>query len=296
VLYDNSKDSDGDILTDKWISKCDTIKILNPLSSKAFFYFPQLSDAGQLKIKLVVNDGHLSDSVTKEISLAKPTLARLYGLGIDLKEEHSNNVDYNWYYDQMNSGRYASINCGPASVTMAIKWAKKDFDKTPEDARNSYRSNGGWWYTDDIINYLNQYSINNYTIRIDQINSIRDEINSGNIAILCLDMYFIRSQKKDKWHIDKFYSAKSTGWGHFIVIKGYKKVDDEIYFQAYDPYSIGMKYKNDTLKGIDRYYRSEELYSAISSWWSYAIIISKSSLKGSNYGVDVSKIIHKSGL
>ena len=42
------------------------------------------------------------------------------------------------------------------------KWlSKKDFNKTSEDARNTYRSTGGWWYTDDIINYL---AINNLKV------------------------------------------------------------------------------------------------------------------------------------
>jgi hypothetical protein len=38
-----------------------------------------------------------------------------------------------------------------------------------------------------------------------------------------------------------------------------------------------------------------DLNTAVSKWWKYAIIISKSTLKSSNPKVDVQKIIHKSG-
>lgn len=296
VLHDDSKDADGGLLKPSWISMCDTIKIISPNSSSAYFNFPKLLNATQLKIKLVVHDGQSSDSILKNITLPKPTLERNYGLGINLNTGHSNNVNYNWYYDQVKSGSFANVNCGPSSVTMAIKWTNANFNKTPEDARNTYRSSGGWWYTSDIINYLNQYSINNCTISINQIDLIQGQINSGNVVILCLDMYYIRNQAKDKWHTDKFYSANNKGWGHFIVVKGYKIVDDKVYYEAYDPYSYGMKYSNDTLKGVNRYYRSQDLDSAVVNWWSYAIIVSKSKLKSANLGVDVSKIIHKSGL
>ncbi len=295
-LIDQSKDFNGGVLTYKWISMCDSIKIINPFSSYAYFNLPELSDTGQLKIKLVIDDGHLSDSIIKAIVLPKLTLERLYGLGTNMEAKHCNDVNYNWYLDQMNSGTYASINCGPTSVTMAIKWVNKSFNKTPEDARNTYRSTGGWWYTTDIINYLNIYSINNFTIDLGQVDSLQNQINSGNIVILCLDMYYIRNQEKDKWHVDKFYSASNKGWGHFIVIKGYKKVDNEVYYQTYDPYSMGVKYNNDTLKGLDRYYRSEDLDSAVVNWWKYAIIVSQNNLKVSNYGVDVNKITHKWGI
>jgi hypothetical protein len=296
VLSDNSKDIDGDVLTYKWVSMCDTIILTSNLYSSTSFNIPYLQDPKQLKIKHIVSDGRLSDSIIKEITIPKTSLERAYGLGINLESEHTNNVNYNWYYDQMYSGTYAAVNCGPTSVTMAIKWAKKDFNKTPEDARNTYRSSGGWWFTNDIINYLNQFSINNYTINIVQIDSIQSHIDLGNIAILCLDMYYVRSQTENKWHVDKFYYTNKKGWGHFIVIKGYKVVDDEIFYEAYDPNDYGSKYSNGFLKGQDRYYRSRDLDSAVVNWWNYAIIVSKSNLKSLNCGVDINKIIHKSGL
>ena len=56
-----------------------------------------------------------------------------------------------------------------------------------------------------------------------------------------------------------------------------------------------MRYDNDTLKGINRYYRSEDLNRVVNGNWPYEIIVSKSQSKGSNSGVDVNKLIHKTG-
>ena len=120
-LNDNSKDIDGDILTYKWVSMNDTIIITNTISSSAYFNLPSLQYPMQFKIKHIVSDGNQSDSLIKEIILPKSTIDRTYGLGKVLENYCSNNVSYNWYYDQMNSGTYSSVNCGPTSVTMAMK-------------------------------------------------------------------------------------------------------------------------------------------------------------------------------
>lgn len=290
-----STDGDGDTLTCKWVSMCDTIKIINPNANLAYINLPALLDSAELNIKLIVQDGLLSDSISKKITLPKKTFERIYGLGKKLVEEHSNNVNYSWYFDQGNTGVFSFTNCGPSSVSMAIKWANQNFDKRPEDARNVYHPNGGGWNTLDIINYLNFYSITNYTIAITQINDIKSEISMGNIVILCLDMFYIRYQAEDAWHVDKFYTANTTGWGHFIVIKGYKAVDKELYYEVFDPFSCGATYYTGKLKGEDRYYRMLDLNSAVLNWWKYAIIISKSTVKSSNPKVDVQKIMHKPG-
>ncbi len=294
-LKSTSIDVDGDQLTYEWISTDDRVEIHNPYAANSYFSLPELSDTQRVAIQLIVTDEHSSDSVTKHITLPKTTEERLFGLGVNLKYAHCNNVNYDWYLDQMNTGIYSYVNCGPTSVTMALKWVDSDFDKTGEDARNTYRSSGGWWYTDDIINYLNRYSANNFTINITHIDSVKSQIDIGNIAILCLDMYYIRFQSIPSWHIDKFYPTSNKGWGHFIIIKGYKVVDHITYYEVYDPFSMGDRYSDHTLKGMDRYYRSEDLNRAVLYWWKYAIIVTKSSSKSAIFGVDTDDIIHMPG-
>jgi len=106
-------------------------------------------------------------------------------------------------------------------------------------------------------------------------------------------MNYIRISRNDQWHSDKFYN-NNVG-GHFIILKGYKLVDHELFFEVYDSNSFGTVYNDRSLKGKDRYYRFSDLDKATSIWWDYAIIVSRESSK-SPIGVDTKKIIHKYGI
>ncbi|MBN1180937.1 MAG: hypothetical protein JXB49_01530 [Bacteroidales bacterium] len=294
-LINNSTDIDGDSITLKYNSLCDTIEIINSAGENAHFLLPDPLTENILSVKLLVSDGEYSDSIIKEIPLPESTIERSYGLGINPESCKSNNVSYNWYMDQKFTGTYYYENCGPTSVTMAIKWVDENFEKTPEDARNTYRYLGGWWYTNDITNYLDLYSVDNKTIRLQTMNVLQEELDDENIAILCLDMYYIRSEDKTKWHIDKFYNANTEGWGHFIVVKGYKIVDGKTFFEVYDPYSMGICYNDEMPKGKDRYYRSEDLNTATDIWWDYAIIVSRDGFVKSGEILNIDQIEHKPG-
>jgi hypothetical protein len=200
-------------------------------------------------------------------------------LGHFIKSSVSLDRSYDWYIDQSTSGQYASLNCGPASVTMAIKWADESFTKTAQDARQTYESNGGWWYTQDIDSYLSDNQIDHAIIALNDTAAIaRDiiihQLDKNQIVILCLDMNYVRSASDLKGRIDKFYPT-TPNWGHFIVLKGYFKVDSRIYFEAYDPYSFGLKNSDNSLKGTNRSYRYEDLSAATQIWWNYAFVIAK---------------------
>ncbi|MGD2033469.1 MAG: hypothetical protein PVF73_00320 [Bacteroidales bacterium] len=294
-LTSRSDDPDGDVLTQQWtISPASVVPDDNDDVS-VIIHLPDASEPTEITVGLKVCDGLLCDSVSRDMELPAMTEARKWGLGRELEYELSNNTAYEWYMDQMNTGPFSGINCGPTVVTMAIKWVDQAFDETPEDARNTYRPEGGWWYTSDIINYLNLYDVNNYTIGIPHCDSLAAELEDGNIFILCLDMYYLSLSLADEWHVDKFYAANTVDWGHFILIKGYKRVDDKILYETYDPYSFGDCYADQTLKGRDRYYRSEELDVATNIWWDYAIVVSPNEVKGSK-GVKTEEIGHNYGI
>jgi hypothetical protein len=283
-----SSDPDNDLLVYQWHSNEPTVIIKNADKQSAYFTIPQLTENKTITITLIVNDGEFKDSSSVNIDLLANYYIKTWGLGNVLNAELSNNRDYEWYLDQMNTGTYASVNCGPTSTTMAIKWYNKDFPKTPADARNAYRSTGGWWYTSDIVNYLNDNGVNNRTINLTSIDLLKNELNAGNIIILCLDMYYITYNGNGEIRKDKFYTTTNTGWGHFIVIKGYKEVDNITYYEVYDPNSYGRKYSDTSLKGKNRYYSATDLNTATNVWWDYAIVITKSTVKSK--GLDIREI------
>lgn len=203
-----------------------------------------------------------------------------WGMGQFLKQSLAEDVSYEWYIDQSTTGTYAAVNCGPTSVTMASKWSDPNFSKTPLDARNTYRSGGGWWYTDDVDNYLSANGIPHAIIPLGAnatgtMQDLVQVLNKNEIVILCIDMNQMRAAGQDAYHVDKFYST-TPDWGHFFVVKGYEVVDGETYFQIYDPFSFGQtNADNGKLKGRDRFYRYEDVAAATSVWWNFAFVVAK---------------------
>jgi len=200
-----------------------------------------------------------------------------WGLGHFITTSVASDRNYEWYYDQGNTGTYSGINCGPTSATMAVKWADQSFSHTPEEARNKYLENGGWWSTYDVDSYLTDYSIPHAIIPLGSSavttrDILKEQLDSGRIAVACIDMNYVRSSANDSYRTDKFYKT-TPQWGHFFVIKGYQQVDDEFYFQIYDPYSFGLGNDDGTLKGRNRFYRFDDVFSATDNWWKYVYIV-----------------------
>lgn len=201
------------------------------------------------------------------------------GLGNFLQLEQSNNCNYSWYKDQAYSGPFSLDNCGPTAVTMVCKWADSTFTKTIEDARNAYRSSGGAWYPDDITFYLRDNAIPNSTIQLPltedaTTQALIRQIDLKQIIIMDLEMFLVRFNNDQNSHIDRFYLT-DAGKGHFIIIKGYKKVDNQIFFEVFDPNSWTASYADGNLKGKDRFYRSTDLFQATKNWWPKIFIVAK---------------------
>ena len=236
------------------------------------------------------------DASRWKISAANNAFTLSWGLGGFQQQSQANNRSYEWYIDQFGTGQHSGNNCGPASTTMAARWSFPAFSKTTEDARAAYRPGGGWWYTNDINMYLTDNNIPHSVISLSSERTgteqiIKTRLSEGYILILCLDMFYIRNEADSRFRVDKFYTAASAGWGHFIVLKGYREVNDKVYFEVYDPYCNSLKYSDGALKGKDRYYRSEDIFSATSIWWNYAFVISQAGdRKGVEGGLDPSTV------
>lgn len=158
------------------------------------------------------------------------------GLGNFIQKSASNDCSYPWYMDQAYTGPYSNINCGPTCVTMACKWSDSTFSKTPEDARNVYRPGGGDWYADDITFYLRDNNIPNSTLALPEtadamMQILKRQVDLQQAVILLLEMNLVRfTNDLHSSHADRFYTDEA-GIGHFIIIKGYKMVDNEMYLK-----------------------------------------------------------------
>lgn len=201
---------------------------------------------------------------------------RLADWGLGQAEEAYAHVDrdYDWFIDQADTGPASSNNCGPSSVTMAIHWHDRAFTGTAEEARDwssSWRGTG-WWYTTDIINYLNLHAVPNVTTAFTGSTQLERLLQEGRLVILCMSTAYITRNLVAEQRIGRFYSYDS---GHFLVVKGARRVSGRLLFEVYDPNTWHARYADGTPKGRNRHFPAEELAQSIERWWSYLIVLSR---------------------
>lgn len=194
-----------------------------------------------------------------------------YGFKGDIVKWVSNERPYDWYIDQGATGPYGNVNCAPSVATMSIMWANPYFKRTVEDARKEFNPNGQPWSNTMITDYLNEYKVYNYTMNIYDLNrQLKDLINLQNIVILIINPRYIATDYSSKSHVGTFYSDSVS---HCILIKGYVQTASNLYFETYDPYSMGRTTDDGMLKGKNRYYDSKELYNAVTNYWDHLICV-----------------------
>ncbi len=199
-----------------------------------------------------------------------------YGLGSWQLAANNVNLDRNFYADQYNTGEYSINNCGPAVAAMASSWADRTFNQSVAEIRNSHKPDGSSWSTSDIMVHLQKRSIHTTIIYLGQVEAIiKKKIDEGRMLILCLDMFYVQQNANRIQKRGKFYSNAGRGKGHFILVKGYRVVDNIFYLEVYDPNSSGLTYQlNGEPLGKDRYYSANEIKQATENWWKYAIVVS----------------------
>lgn len=209
-------------------------------------------------------------------------------IGTTTNDKVSNdNVGYNFYMSQKDTGAYSDMNCGPTCTYMACKWANESFSASVEDIRNinvnpTGNPNDHGWYPETIIEALRVYNFNCKLISIDkkaqayddfEIVKIKDEIISGNLLIICFNCKDIKSDIMNKGVTGQVYGGGNSG--HFVLIKGYLEVDNKLYFEIYDP-ALPLDYNNVILgSNRTRYYDAIQLVASAYQWNNSVVVVSK---------------------
>jgi hypothetical protein len=200
----------------------------------------------------------------------------ILGLGREESEYISLNRDYDWYVDQYEYRLGYLYNDGPACAVMAAKWADADFPLSLTDAREAYKNNGrgyaGRWRFDDISSFLHD---NNIPCQIDydiSLLNMKDHLDNGNILIVYISTWYISYNNIEAQRTGKYYSSFSgrsvnptsirASARHFIILKGYRIVDEKTFFEVYDPFGAWL-YADGTPKGQDRYYLAAEVFDGM---------------------------------
>jgi hypothetical protein len=206
----------------------------------------------------------------------EPTALELLGLGREESEHISLNRDYDWYIDQYEELLGHQYNDGPACAVMAAKWADADFPLSLTDARGTNMGNRfgyiGRWSFEDIHDYL---IANDIPCRFDydiSLPNMKDHLDNGNIMIVYITTWSISLNSNEGQRTGKYYmsltgrtfnpTAIMAGSRHFIILKGYRIVDDKTYFEVYDPFGA-WRYDDGTPKGQDRYYLASEVFDGM---------------------------------
>ena len=195
-----------------------------------------------------------------------------WGLGTTFVQYNGNNKPYPWYVDQAHTGKRSGDNCGPSCVELAGTWCDSTFEMTTEDIRKKLHPSGGWWTTEDLMQALESYKIEYNCIDFENSYSVTNAIDAEKIIIICTDMSQISYESSSNTRVNRFYDGVT---GHFLIIKGYVRVDTNLYYEVYDPNNWDVFYTDGTPKGVDRYYEANAVNSSILSWYPKLIIINK---------------------
>ncbi|MFH1098041.1 MAG: PEGA domain-containing protein [Candidatus Desantisbacteria bacterium] len=178
-------------------------------------------------------------------------------------------VSFDWYYQQGGTGDYEKHNCGPACVSMAIKFSKKQ-DISVEDVRKIIGYGSGGSGNTTVGDLKKALANDKWKVKYQIVNGlkgVKDAIANGHIVICPLNMGSIsyRDTSNDpKENKGRYYEYSG---GHFVVVKGIS--NDGKWIIVYDPNVWGEYpnekywYSNKNPKGKDRYYDATEFSNAL---------------------------------
>lgn len=260
-------DVNSESLTYRWTVEDDAVVVAEPESRNTSIEIPYLTEEKVVTVTLTVCNEYGCNEESEDISLPVMTQCREWGLGATLNKEVSNDVDYEWYVDALTLGK--NVYDSPCVSVMAAKWADETFDKTPQDFIADFPGVNNWWDLADIHSFLSNNGITRDYVEFTENNEIAmivEAIDEGNIVILLMDMYYIEEQLNPNWRTGRFYSLNTNGFGLSVIVKGYKKVDSQIFFEVYDPLSMGVRYSDNTLVGKNRYFSEFDVLEALNQW------------------------------
>jgi hypothetical protein len=128
----------------------------------------------------------------------------------------NNGKNYRWYFSQLETGEYSSMNCMPTITYMAIKWLYKDFNVNPFVLRERYLLDGKGWFMSNVTDTLDDYNVK-YKLKKAEFANIISDLDNGNIILTQMS------------------KGIADASGHCMIIYGYTKRDSNYKFLCYDP-------------------------------------------------------------
>lgn len=151
-------------------------------------------------------------------------------------------------------------NCGPIAALMVSKYTKKklptstlslNIQKARQSVQNNKESNR-WWRLSDIKKYFHHQDIDHTSLTVTDSESIKQQIDKNGVVIINVNMNNLSMGRK----VGKPYFTFPIpgGWGHFLLIVGYKEIGNKLVFDVHDSF---LK------RGNNRSYYADEILSAL---------------------------------
>lgn len=180
--------------------------------------------------------------------IEKPQIVRPDFLSLDR--------DYEWYIDQTTTGEAYASNCMPSCAVMAAKWYDAAFSKTVAEVRADNPSSAEGWSNIDAFAFFLEHAIP-CEIGVDISESIlKKHLDRGEIVLVSLDTSAISYLPDNP---DRLGKPFDSSFAHTILVKGYRTIDEMLYFEVYDPDSVGVLLADGSFIGKNRYYRASEV-------------------------------------
>jgi hypothetical protein len=193
------------------------------------------------------------------------TVYKIYLFVSPFPSVQNDRFDVDWYRTQYDTG--TSSNCGPASVSMAVGWAKGDYVSVAA-IRNyiGFQGDGGTSFP-QLERALAWRGVQAREVDLVSLDDVFAVIDRGEIAVILFHTARIARVRgrPDTDYVGRYYT---DAVGHYVVIKGY--TTDRKYFVVYDPLpsdwsSNGTRYGDGySMIGRNRFYSVAEMARALS--------------------------------
>lgn len=144
-----------------------------------------------------------------------------------------NDRSYSWYLDQGDTTPCAEYNCAPCCTAMAVRWYDQSLRLDPSTLRQQNPATGECWTTVDIKSCLSQYGVPYSVAPALGEAAVLASIEEGCLLLFIADL----------------------GQGsHTILVKGYRRLGDDVLLTCYDSGSWGQMDALDIPIGQDAEY------------------------------------------
>lgn len=197
-----------------------------------------------------------------------------WGIGSHQTEYYTSDKKIDWYIDQYETGPYSPWNCGPAAMTMAMKWYTDGaYSYSTAETRDLMGHNRRLTSGRHMVSFLEKQNVHHYVMRNSHPEQIADLIKADNIIIVLNSM----QAQFFTFAIDRTHRAHMLDWflvgGHIFILKGLRVVDGENFVEIYDPNSWDKKHFDGTPVGKNRHYLLNEIFYSIRNKWNFLIAI-----------------------